>query len=56
MICKPCCMGADLITDSPAVTDGLFLAEDIARSLHTECKGCDCQHNVDAQIQGKAIR
>lgn len=51
MICRPCRLGADLIahdSDSPT-------ALAIGRELHKLCLQCDCQHNVDAQIQGRAI-
>lgn len=26
-----------------------------ARDLHKTCKDCDCKHDVDAQVDGKAV-
>lgn len=53
MICRPCRLGADLIHhDGHSSTT----AVEIGRRLHDKCHGCDCQHNVDAQLNKKAIR
>lgn len=51
MICKACADGADLVSrnSSPG-----FVA--LAKESHGICVGCDCQHKVDAQVEGKALR
>lgn len=51
MICKPCAQGADWLSQ------GLPYPGDvtIARSYHAKCPGCDCQHKVTAQAEGKSL-
>lgn len=52
MICRPCRLGADLIahdSDSPT-------AVAIGEKLHEKCDHCDCQHKVEAQLNGKVVR
>lgn len=55
MICKPCARGADVIA-----REGIALGwVSIARHQHDLCEGptrCCCQHKVDLQVQGKAVR
>jgi hypothetical protein len=52
MICPPCRQGADFLT---GLGDRTIYHGDItiAKSLHSECYGCDCQHKVDAQVRGR---
>lgn len=46
-ICKACATGADFITAKPNASNIVAAA----RELHFACKGCDCQHKVDAQVK-----
>ena len=56
MICKPCNVAGDSIKifrESPVVMHKPSFNE-VAFSLHSLCKGCDCQHKID--FNGKAIQ
>ena len=51
VICKPCRQAADWVTFVSQFKSDV----DHARVLHAKCKGCDCQHKVDLQVEGKSI-
>ena len=48
MICSTCAEGADHAAK--------FNNRAVAQAYHDTCAGCDCQHDVDAQLSGKAIQ
>jgi hypothetical protein len=52
MICRKCSKTAE------SLKQGLITPSE-AKEEHSICKGnthCDCQHRVDAQVQGKSIK
>lgn len=52
MICKPCRKGADWLDQGSAFPEDVTFA----KTLHDKCKGCDCQHRVDLQAEGRSVR
>lgn len=55
MICKACAQGADLIPAQLKV--GLVeTAIYMSKLQHEKCQGCDCQHRVDLQVEGRSVR
>lgn len=62
MICAPCREAADRVTmfvTAYATGIAYETLPEIVREAelqHAECKGCDCQHNVAAQVAGKVLR
>ena len=47
MICRTCMYAADAVTGSGRK------AANLAAAVHAECKGCDCQHDVAKQLEGR---
>lgn len=59
MICKACAQGADYLTKITAARDDVALYQGdrvIATRYHEFCDGCDCQHRVDLQVEGRSVR
>ena len=56
MICEPCRKGADYL--DIAKHAGMDIEDDlpVAQDMHERCKGCDCQHRVELQMEGRSVR
>lgn len=52
MICKDCAHAADSISQGPVIQEVV----DYAKATHDLCQGCDCQHRVDLQVEGRSVR
>lgn len=48
MICKACAQGADHLAK--------FRNREVAKQFHDICDGCDCQHRVELQAEGRSVK